>query len=140
MKPWFQSGNSKIRKERAHVRGVTQVTKVANVGLGLPVVGRETAGLKCCLIFKLSERFLLLTSALHSYAGLQPRAVVYVRLCCLGRNARNVGPRCRPCGDAELAQPARLHREQHPGCRPPCTATHTSHFKDGADSARGKQK
>ena len=41
MKPWSRSGNSKIRKERAHVR---EVTKVANVALGLPVVGRDTAG------------------------------------------------------------------------------------------------
>ena len=57
----------------------------------------------------------MLASMLHGYTRLQPRAVVYVRPCCLGRNARNVGPRCRPCGDAELARPANCTENSAPG-------------------------
>lgn len=74
VKPWFQSENSKIKKEKAHVR---EVIKVANTGLGATCSGQRDFWVKTLLHFQ-SVRFLLLTSMLLGYT-------VCVHLSCLGR-------------------------------------------------------
>lgn len=86
MKPWFQSDNSKIRKERAHVG---EVTKVATTGLGAACCGQRLLG-KDAASFA-SRRI----PVAHSHAAwlhqAAAKSTVYVHLSCLGQNCQEHG-------------------------------------------------
>lgn len=99
VKPWFQSDNSKIRKERAHVR---EVTKVANTGLGAACCGQRDCWVKTLPCFQ-AVGFLLLTATLLGYTRLRPRAQCMSISPAWGRTARNMGSQGQARGDAELA-------------------------------------